>query len=102
MQHDPPRCTPEGSQPKYIMFPSATSNGLREFSECSRESIGQTLDVRSSLCFIQSTYTACWVILFSVCVYLYCKTCVIRSHNNMISLLRLESSQMSPLSAIHS
>ena len=77
VQHDPPRCTPEGSQPKYIMFPSATNNGLQEFSECSRESIGQTLDVRSGLCFIQSMHLFVFV---NVCLCMQCMiVCVIQA-----------------------
>lgn len=53
--HDPsdnPECSPPGNLPKYIMFPSATGNGLKEFSSCSRRSIGNTLETRSS-CFVQ-------------------------------------------------
>ncbi|XP_064400640.1 disintegrin and metalloproteinase domain-containing protein 10-like [Halichondria panicea] len=53
--HDPAdnaECSPGGSAPKYIMFPSATDGGLEEFSICSRRSIGATLEARSSSCFV--------------------------------------------------
>jgi len=55
--HDPPGpCSPGGSQGNYIMFASATDGSLpnnRQFSQCSRESMGQTIDVRGT-CFIPS------------------------------------------------
>ena len=57
IQHDPPGpCSPGGSEGNYIMFASATDGSLpnnRQFSQCSRESMGQTIDVRGT-CFIPS------------------------------------------------
>ena len=57
IQHDPPGpCSPGGSEGNYIMFASATDGSLpnnRQFSQCSRESMGQTIDVRGT-CFIAS------------------------------------------------
>ena len=60
IQHDPPGlCAPGGREGNYIMFASATDGSLpnnRQFSQCSRESMGQTIDVRGA-CF---TSSECW------------------------------------------
>ncbi len=68
MQHDPAdnaECSPGGSAPKYIMFPSATDGGLEEFSICSRRSIGATLEARSSSCFVPGTFI--YIVYTSAC-----------------------------------
>lgn len=82
-QHDPSddlECTPAGSAPKYIMYPSATNGGLREFSICSRRSIGRTLETRSS-CFVPSKTT----LNCSLCrKVLFCTT-VIRCQKRVLS-----------------
>ena len=56
-QHDPPGpCAPGGAEGNFIMFASATDGSRpnnRLFSQCSRGSMGQTIDVKGN-CFVSS------------------------------------------------
>ena len=67
VQHDPAgECSPGPPDGNYIMYASATDGNRKEFSPCSRESMGRTIDVKGS-CFVQRKYEAKVLVASSSC-----------------------------------
>ena len=53
LQHDPAgECSPGPPDGNYIMYASATDGNRKEFSPCSRESMGRTIEANGG-CFVQ-------------------------------------------------